>query len=116
MLKGPSATASTACATGSSAIGDSFRLIQHGDADIIIAGGAEDALNPTNIQASIKMQAMTTKIYPSAAESSRPFDDRRSGFVLGEGCGIVVLEELEHALKRNAKIYCELLGYGQSCK
>ncbi|EAR96536.1 3-oxoacyl-(acyl carrier) synthase II (macronuclear) [Tetrahymena thermophila SB210] len=113
-LKGPSGTASTACATGASAIGDAFRNIQFGDAKIMIAGGSEDSLSPTNAYASMKLQAMTTKKYDKPEFASRPFDADRSGFVLGEGAGILVLEELQHALSRNAKIYAELVSYGQS--
>lgn len=81
----------------------------------MIAGGSEDAVNPTNIQASIKMQAMSVKQYKSPEEASRPYDKDRSGFILGEGSGVVILEELEHAIKRGAKIYAELIGYGCQC-
>ncbi len=115
--KGPSACASVACATGAAAIGDSLRVLQLGNADVMIAGGSEDALTPTSIHASIKMQAMCTKKFSEARETSRPFDKKRAGFVLSEGSGVLVLETLEHALKRKApQIYCEVLGYGCSCK
>ncbi|CAD8080752.1 unnamed protein product [Paramecium primaurelia] len=113
-LKGPSSTASTACATGASAIGDSFRKIKYGDADVMIAGGTEDTFNTTAIYASIKMQAMSTKIYDDPTRASRPFDEDRSGFLLAEGSGILVLEEYERARRRGAKIYAEILGYGES--
>ncbi|KRX08585.1 Thiolase-like protein [Pseudocohnilembus persalinus] len=113
-LNGPSNTSSTACATGASSIGDSFRQIQMGTADIMIAGSSEDSISPTNIHGSLKLQAMSSKKWASAGQSSRPFDQQRSGFILGEGSGVLILEELSHALNRNAKIYCELTGYGQS--
>ena len=82
----------------------------------MVAGGSEDSFCPTSIHSSIKMQAMNTKKFERAAQSSRPFDKQRAGFVLSEGSGVVVLEDLEHAVQRGARIYCELLGYGCSCK
>jgi len=111
---GPSSTNATACSTGASSIGDGFRFIQLGEADVMVVGGTEESVNPTIIYASTKMQAMCTKKFNKREETSRPFDAARAGFVLGEGSGILVLEELEHAKKRGAKIYAELVAYGCS--
>ncbi len=100
----------TACATGTNCIGDAYRAIQYGDADIMIAGGTESAICPTGIAGFTSLTALSTSEDPMRA--SIPFDKERGGFVLGEGAGIVVLEELEHAKKRGAKIYAEVAGYG----
>lgn len=100
----------TACASGSNSIGDAFRVLQNGDVDIMIAGGTEAAITEMTIAGFTNMTALSTNPDPNTA--SRPFDKNRDGFVIAEGAGVVVLEELEHALKRGAKIYGELVGYG----
>jgi 3-oxoacyl-[acyl-carrier-protein] synthase II len=94
-------------------VGDSYRLIQHGDADVMIAGGAEAAVTPLGVGGFCAMRALSTR-NDDPAHASRPFDRDRDGFVMGEGSGIVILEELEHARRRDARIYCELVGYGMS--
>ncbi|MBI4368326.1 MAG: beta-ketoacyl-ACP synthase II [Candidatus Omnitrophica bacterium] len=112
-LKGPNNCVATACATGSHAIGDAFKIIQRGEAQIMLAGGTEACITPLGFGGFDAMKALSThNDHPEKA--SRPFDKTRNGFVMGEGCGVVVLEELEHALKRNAKIYCEIAGYGMT--
>ena len=112
-LKGPNNCVATACATGSHAIGDAFKIIQRGEAEVMLAGGTEACITPLGFGGFDAMKALST--HNDAPESaSRPFDKTRNGFVMGEGCGVVVLEELEHALKRNAKIYCEIVGYGMT--
>ena len=112
-LKGPNNCVATACATGSHAIGDAFKIIQRGEAEVMLAGGTEACITPLGFGGFDAMKALST--HNDAPESaSRPFDKTRNGFVMGEGCGVVVLEELEHALKRNAKIYCEMVGYGMT--
>lgn len=108
--KGISASVVTACASGSSAIGDAFRQIKHGYMDIILAGGTEAAILPSSIAGFSNLKALSTTEDPKNA--SIPFDKNRNGFVMGEGAGILVLESLESAQKRNAKIYAELVGYG----
>lgn len=108
--KGFNETVVTACATGTNAIGDAFKVIQRGDADIMIAGGAEAPITPIAFAGFCSMKALSTNTDPKKA--SRPFDKNRDGFVMGEGGGIVILEELEHALKRGANIYGEIAGYG----
>ncbi|MEC0369303.1 beta-ketoacyl-ACP synthase II [Paenibacillus chibensis] len=111
--KGPNTTPVTACATGSHAIGDSYKLIQRGDADVMICGGAEATIRPTGMAGFCAMRAMSTR-NDEPEKASRPFDTGRDGFVMGEGAGILVLESLEHAQKRGAHIIAEVLGYGLS--
>lgn len=112
-LKGPSSAVATACASASNAIGDAFRVIQHDVADVMIAGGSEAAITPMGLSGFARMGALSTRMdAPEAA--SRPFDRDRDGFVLSEGAGVVVLEEYEHAKRRGAPIFAEMLGYGVS--
>jgi 3-oxoacyl-[acyl-carrier-protein] synthase II len=112
-LKGPNIAIVTACSTGLHSIGDAGRLIEYGDADVMVAGGAEATICPLGIGGFCSMQAMSTR-NEAPAEASRPFDRDRDGFVLGEGAGVLVLEEYEHARRRGARIYCELAGFGMS--
>lgn len=109
-LRGKCSDVVTACASGTHSIGDALRTIQYGDADVMVAGGAEATICPTALAGFAAMRALSETADPAAA--SIPFDRKRNGFVLGEGAGVVVLEELEHALRRGAKIYAELCGYG----
>jgi 3-oxoacyl-[acyl-carrier-protein] synthase II len=111
--KGPNSATCTACASGSHALGDSFRLIQRGDADAMIAGGSEAAITPLGVGGFCSMRALSTR-NDAPEKASRPFDKDRDGFVIGEGSGILVLEELEHARRRGATVYAELVGYGLS--
>ena len=112
--KGPNSCSVTACAAGSNAIGDAFRLVQNGYAQAMISGGTESAVTPLTFAGFSSMRAMSTR-NDDPTHASRPFDKDRDGFVLGEGCGILILEELEHALSRGARIYAEMVGYGMSC-
>ncbi|MGI6622463.1 MAG: beta-ketoacyl-ACP synthase II [Acetivibrionales bacterium] len=112
-LKGYNACVVTACATANHSIGDAMRVIQNGYADIMISGGAEASITPLGFSGFCSMRAMSENTDPKTA--SRPFDKNRDGFVMGEGAGILVLEEYEHAVKRGAKIFAELVGYGCTC-
>jgi 3-oxoacyl-[acyl-carrier-protein] synthase II len=111
--KGPNSATATACAAGAHAIGDSFRLIQHGDADAMICGGSEAAITPMSVGGFAAMRALSTR-NDDPTHASRPFDKDRDGFVIGEGAGILVMEELEFARARGAKILAEVAGYGMS--
>ena len=113
-LKGPNSSPVTACATGTHAIGDSFTLIKNNKADLMVCGGAEAAVCPLGISGFSAARALCDTFNDFPEKGSRPWDKDRSGFVMGEGAGVLVLEELEHAKKRNANIYCEVKGYGMS--
>ncbi len=113
-LKGPNHACVTACSTGTHAIGDAAAMIARGDADLMVAGGAESAVNVLGLSGFARMKAITSDFNETPEKASRPWDKNRSGFVMGEGSGAVVLEEYEHAKKRGAKIYAEVVGYGMS--
>lgn len=110
-LQGPCNCVTTACATGTNAIGDAFKVIQRGDADVMVAGGTEAAISPIAVAGFCSMKALSTR-NDEPEKASRPFDKDRNGFVMGEGSGVVILESLEHALARGAHIYAEIIGYG----
>ena len=113
-LKGPNHAVVTACSTGTHAIGDASRLIMLGDAEVMVAGGAESALNRIGIAGFCACKALCHRLQRQPQGASRPYDRDRDGFVMGEGAGCVVLEELEHAKRRGARIYAEIIGYGMS--
>ena len=113
-LKGPNSAVVTACATGTHAVGDAFKIITRGDADGMICGGAESVITPMGVGGFCAMRALSCR-NDEPAKASRPFEKDRDGFVMGEGAGLVLLEEMNHALNRGAKIYAEVVGYGMSC-
>jgi 3-oxoacyl-[acyl-carrier-protein] synthase II len=110
-LKGPSFSIVSACATGAHSVGEAFKIIQRNDADLMFAGGSEACITPTTIGGFVNMRALS-KRNDDPTKASRPFDKDRDGFIMGEGCGIIILEELEHAKARGAKIYAEIVGFG----
>lgn len=112
-VKGPNTAIVTACASGNHSIGDAFRIIQRNEATLMIAGGSEAAITIMGFGGFCSLRALSTR-NDEPTRASRPFDKERDGFVMGEGAGVIILEELEHALKRNAHIYCEIIGYGMS--
>jgi len=113
-LKGPNFCIATACASGSHAIGDAFRILERGDADVMISGGAESCIVPTAVGGFCALRALS-KRNNDPKRASRPFDRDRDGFIMAEGCGLVVMETLEHAKKRNAQINAEIIGFGMTC-
>ncbi|MFA5361915.1 MAG: beta-ketoacyl-ACP synthase II [Candidatus Omnitrophota bacterium] len=113
-FKGPNTCITTACASGNHSIGEAFRIIQRGDADVMVCGGTESCITPLGIGGFCALKALSTR-NNEPQQASRPFDAERNGFVMSEGCGLVVLESLEHARKRSAGIYAEVAGFGMSC-
>ncbi len=114
-LQGPNFGIVTACASATHSMGEALRIIQHGEADAMVVGGAEAAINPLGLGGFCALKALCTDCNDDPENASRPFDAKRSGFVMGEGAGVLVIEEYEHAKARGAKIYCELAGYGRTC-
>jgi len=112
-LQGPCSCVCTACATGTNAIGDAFKVIARGDADVMVAGGTEAAISPIAVAGFCSMKALSTR-NDEPERASRPFDKDRNGFVMGEGAGVVIVESLEHAINRKATIYAEIIGYGSN--
>ncbi len=112
-VKGPNSAVATACASGTHSIGDAFRIIQRGEVDAMIAGGTEAVISPLGVGGFTAMRALSTR-NNEPERASRPFDKNRDGFVMGEGAGILILEEMEHAVNRGARIYAELIGYGMT--
>ncbi len=112
-LKGPNSCVATACASGGHAVGDSFKIVQRGDAEIMITGGAEACITPLALAGFCSMKALSTR-NDEPERASRPFDKERDGFIMAEGAGIIILESLDHAIKRKAQIYAEVIGYGMS--
>ena len=113
-LQGPSSCVVTACATGTNSIGDAFRLIQYGEADVMVAGGTEACISPAAVAGFCSMKAMSVEHNDNPTVASRPFEKNRSGFIMGEGAGVVILESLDHAVARGAHIYAEVVGYGSN--
>lgn len=113
-FKGPNSCVATACASGSHAIGDAFKIIERGDADVMITGGTESAITPMGLAGFCALRALSGR-NDEPRKASRPFDNQRDGFIMAEGAGVVVLEELEYAKRRKANIYAEIAGYGMSC-
>jgi len=113
-FKGPNSCVATACASGSHAVGDAFRILERGDADVMICGGTESCITHLGVGGFCALKGLSTR-NNEPKKASRPFDKERDGFVIAEGCGLVILETLEHAKKRSAHIYAEIVGYGMSC-
>jgi 3-oxoacyl-[acyl-carrier-protein] synthase II len=113
-FKGPSHTVTTACASSTDAMGHAFRLLQQGEVDVVMTGGSEASISPAGLAGFCAMKALSTR-NQEPEKASRPFDQKRDGFVMGEGAGMLVFEELEHAKSRGAKIYAEIKGYSATC-